>query len=116
VHFQGYRFGRQLARYIAAGDVFVFPSRTDTFGLVMLEALACGLPVAAYPVQGPLDVLRQGVTGVLDEDLRRASLQALELDRTACREQALHCSWSEASRQFLDNLVSCNGSSAISRA
>lgn len=107
VYFPGYRFGRELARYIAAGDVFVFPSRTDTFGLVMLEAMACGLPVAAYPVQGPLDVVRQGVTGIMDEDLRRAALQALELDRTACRRQALHYSWARATTQFLDNLVSC---------
>lgn len=112
VHFPGYRFGRELARLIAAGDVFVFPSRTDTFGLVMLEAMACGLPVAAYPVQGPIDVVRQRLTGVLNADLRRAALQALELDRAACRAEALHYSWAAASQQFLDNLVPVNAGGA----
>jgi glycosyltransferase involved in cell wall biosynthesis len=105
VRFPGYLFGRELARHIAAGDVFVFPSRTDTFGLVMLEAMACGLPVAAYPVQGPADVVRQGVTGVLHEDLRIAATKALELDRAACREVALGYSWEAASAQFRNNLV-----------
>lgn len=108
-HFPGYRFGRDLARLIAACDVFVFPSRTDTFGLVMLEAMACGLPVAAYPVQGPIDIVRQGLNGSLNADLRRAALQALELDRAACREEALHYSWEAASSQFLNNLVPVNG-------
>ena len=78
--FVGYKFGDELAAHIAAADVFVFPSRTDTFGLVLLEALACGVPVAAYPVTGPIDVVQDGVTGVLDEDLRAATLRALQLD------------------------------------
>lgn len=105
VLFTGYRFGKELARHLAAADVFVFPSRTDTFGLVMLEAMACGVPVAAYPVQGPLDVVQNGETGILNEDLRAAALAALELDSKRCREEAYKYSWEAASRQFLNNLV-----------
>ncbi|MGD2056606.1 MAG: glycosyltransferase family 1 protein [Gammaproteobacteria bacterium] len=105
VLFAGYRFGRELARYLAAADVFVFPSRTDTFGLVMLEAMACGVPVAAFPVTGPVDVVTPGETGILDEDLRRAALEALELDRKRCRSEALQHTWAASARQFLNNLV-----------
>jgi glycosyltransferase involved in cell wall biosynthesis len=105
VHFTGYRYGEELAATIAAADVFVFPSLTDTFGLVMLEAMACGLPVAAFPVTGPLDVVEQGVTGILDPDLRRAALAALELDPGACIEQARRCTWEAATRQFEGHLV-----------
>ena len=82
--------------HVAAADVFVFPSRTDTFGLVLLEAMACGVPVAAYPVTGPIDVVADGVTGVLDEDLRVAALAALTIDPEACREHALEHSWEAA--------------------
>lgn len=103
--FLGYRFGEELAGIVAAADVFVFPSRTDTFGLVLLEAMACGVPVAAYPVTGPIDVVRQGVTGVLDEDLQAATLAALKLDRKACRAQALENTWELATRQFLSHLA-----------
>jgi 1,2-diacylglycerol 3-alpha-glucosyltransferase/glucuronosyltransferase len=103
--FAGYKFGKDLARLIAAADVFVFPSRTDTFGLVMLEAMACGVPVAAFPVTGPVDVVSHGVTGILNEDLRAAALAALELDRGRCRAEALKHTWAESSRQFSDNLV-----------
>jgi glycosyltransferase involved in cell wall biosynthesis len=103
--FTGYRFGKELVRLLAAADVFVFPSRTDTFGLVMLEAMACGVPVAAFPVTGPVDVVTRGVTGILDEDLRTAALAALELDRRQCRTEALKHTWAESSRQFSDNLV-----------
>jgi glycosyltransferase involved in cell wall biosynthesis len=85
--------------------VFVFPSRTDTFGLVLLEAMACGLPVAAYPVTGPVDVVVQGVTGVLADDLRAAALAALELDRDACRRHALTYSWEACTGQFLRALA-----------
>ncbi|MGD8619073.1 MAG: glycosyltransferase family 1 protein [Gammaproteobacteria bacterium] len=109
VLFAGYRFGRELASYMAGADVFVFPSRTDTFGLVMIEAMACGLPVAAFPVQGPLDIVQPGETGILSEDLRAAALQALDLDRGRCREAARNYSWEAASRQFLDNLAPVNG-------
>ncbi len=105
VLFAGYRFGSELARFVASADVFVFPSLTDTFGLVMLEAMACGVPVAAFPVTGPLDVVTHGETGMLDEDLRTAALAALDLDRRHCREEALRHTWQAASRQFLDNLV-----------
>jgi glycosyltransferase involved in cell wall biosynthesis len=103
--FRGYRHGEDLASHIAASDVFVFPSRTDTFGLVLLEAMACGVPVAAYPVTGPVDVVVDGVTGVLSEDLRGASLAALQLDPAACRAHALQHSWEASTRQFLAALA-----------
>jgi glycosyltransferase involved in cell wall biosynthesis len=103
--FAGYRYGEELASYVAASDVFVFPSRTDTFGLVLLEAMACGIPVAAHPVPGPVDVVTDGVTGVLDEDLRAAALAALKLSPDACRAHALRHSWPAATAQFLANLV-----------
>jgi glycosyltransferase involved in cell wall biosynthesis len=103
--FTGYRFGDELARHVAAADVFVFPSRTDTFGLVLLEAMACGVPVAAYPVTGPIDVVVNGVTGVLSEDLQAAALAALNLDRRACREHALCYTWEAATRQFVASLA-----------
>lgn len=103
--FLGYRFGAELARSLSSADAFVFPSRTDTFGLVMLEAMACGTPVAAYPVTGPIDVVKPGVTGVLDEDLKAAALAALALDRDACRREAEGWTWARASAQFLSYLV-----------
>jgi glycosyltransferase involved in cell wall biosynthesis len=103
--FVGYRYGAELAAYIAASDVFVFPSRTDTFGLVMLEAMACGVPVAAYPVTGPIDVVQPGITGVLHADLREATLAALELDPAGCRAYALEHTWEAATRQFFANLA-----------
>lgn len=112
-HFAGYRFGEDLAAQLAAGDVFVFPSRTDTFGLVNLEAMACGLPVAAYPVTGPIDVVDDGVTGALDEDLGRAALRALAVDPQACRERALRSSWEANTRQFEGNLVCCRGGAPL---
>jgi glycosyltransferase involved in cell wall biosynthesis len=98
--FLGFRFGPELSRLLAGGDVFVFPSTTDTFGLVMLEAMACGLPVAALPVDGPIDVIRHGETGILDENLTTACLAALQLDRHACREFAESHSWRRATAQF----------------
>jgi glycosyltransferase involved in cell wall biosynthesis len=105
--FTGPRFGAELARSYAGGDVFVFPSLTDTFGLVLLEALACGTPVAAYPVTGPLDVLAgvDGRVGAIDVDLRAACLRALEADRTACRSHAEGFSWRACAELFLANLT-----------
>lgn len=102
--FVGAKIGEDLARHYAAADVFVFPSRTETFGLVMLEALASGVPVAAYPVQGPLDIVTNPEVGVLDEDLAVAARRALGLSAERCREHALGYSWSESARQFLGNL------------
>lgn len=103
-HFAGKQVGEALARHYAASDVFVFPSRTDTFGLVLLEALACGLPVAAYPVPGPLDVIGEGGSGCLDEDLRKAAIAALDIPRTECRRYALNFTWSACATQFLQSL------------
>lgn len=94
----------ELARYYAAADVFVFPSKTDTFGLVLLEALACGLPVAAYPVTGPVDVIGNSDAGALDDDLRAACLRALDIPRERARAHALNFSWAEAARQFAEHL------------
>ena len=104
-HFLGYRMGVELAQLLSGADVLVFPSRTDTFGLVMVEALACGVPVAAFPVPGPQDVLEPGVTGVLHADLAVAIGGALRLDRRACAARARLFSWHAASQQFLDALV-----------
>jgi glycosyltransferase involved in cell wall biosynthesis len=103
--FLGQRTGEDLARIYAASDVFVFPSRTDTFGLVLLEALASGTPVAAYPVQGPLDVLGEADIAVLDEDLRSACLAALRIQREDCRAFAMARSWRASTEQFLGNLA-----------
>lgn len=105
VRFTGYLHGETLAATLAGADVFVFPSRTDTFGLVLLEAMACGLPVAAYPVTGPVDVVRDGVTGALDEDLDAAVRRALGCDPAACVAHAARYSWAAAAAQFLANLV-----------
>ncbi len=104
-HFVGYKFGAELAAHLAATDVFVFPSRTDTFGLVLLEALACGVPVAAYPATGPIDVIENGATGALEEDLRAAALAALQLDPAHCRAFALAHTWEAATQEFVGNLV-----------
>jgi len=103
-HFLGRREGSELAAVYAAADVFVFPSRTDTFGLVMLEALASGLPIAAFPVAGPRDVLSGGDVGVLDDDLRVAALSALSIPHERCRDYALNFTWRACARQFLENL------------
>lgn len=105
VQFTGALFGRELAAATAGGDVFVFPSLTDTFGLVMLEAMACGLPVAAFPVTGPIDVVSRGVSGVLDNDLRRAVLAALELRREDCVQYARRHTWRRCTEVFLASLV-----------
>jgi glycosyltransferase involved in cell wall biosynthesis len=95
----------ELSRYFSAADVFVFPSQTDTFGLVMLEALASGVPVAAFPVTGPVDVLGQSGAGVLDNDLAQAARQALSIDPGLCRAHALSFSWDRVTEQFLQFLA-----------
>jgi glycosyltransferase involved in cell wall biosynthesis len=102
--FFGMKTGDDLAWHYAQADAFVFPSRTDTFGLVMLEAMACGTPVAAYPVTGPIDVVRPGMSGVLDDDLRRAAVAALALPRDGVRAHALESSWRRSTAQFVANL------------
>ncbi len=94
----------ELAALYAAADVFVFPSRTDTFGLVLLEALASGVPIAAYPVPGPLDIVGDSGVGALDEDLRAAALAALAIPHERCRAHALNFTWRNSARQFLANL------------
>jgi glycosyltransferase involved in cell wall biosynthesis len=102
--FLGEKTGQDLTSHLAAADVFVFPSLTDTFGVVQLEALACGTPVAAFPVTGPLDVIADHPVGALDTDLRNACLRALGISRQACRSFALERSWENSARQFIGNL------------
>lgn len=105
VVFLGEQFGEQLAETYAAADAFVFPSRTDTFGLVLLEALASGVPVAAFPVTGPRDVIGNAPVGILDDDLREACLAALTLSRDDCRAFALARSWEASAQAFLNNVL-----------
>ncbi len=102
--FPGVKSGEELARYYASADVFVFPSRTDTFGLVLIEALASGVPVAAFPVPGPLDVIGNSGAGCLNDDLWIAAMTALSVDRNLCRDHARQFSWETSARQFLGNL------------
>lgn len=100
--FLGARHGDALAEIYAAADVFVFPSRTDTYGLVLLEALASGVPVAAFPAAAPRDVIGEAPVGALDEDLRRACLEALQCSRDDCRDFAEGMTWEESARIFLE--------------
>ena len=100
VIFTGAKFNKELAAYLAAGDVFVFPSKTDTFGLVILEAMACGLPVAAFPVTGPKDIVIHGKTGQLNWDLQAAALDALKLQKTDCIAYAREHDWLKSSEKF----------------
>lgn len=111
VVFVGPRYGTALARSYAGADVFVFPSLTDTFGLVILESLACGTPVAAYPVTGPMDVMANanGTIGAMNSDLRTAALEALRADRAACRAHAERYSWRSCAEIFLSHLVPIRG-------
>ncbi|MEM1356285.1 MAG: glycosyltransferase family 1 protein [Planctomycetota bacterium] len=104
-HFVGYKFGEDLAAHYAAGDVFVFPSKTDTFGVVMLEANACGLPIAAYPVTGPIDVVQQGSTGFVYTDLREAAVEALQLKSEDCIGFAQRNSWGRCAQTVVDHLA-----------
>ncbi len=102
--FLGARPHASLPAFYAGADVFVFPSRTDTFGLVLIEALACGLPVAAFPAPGPVDVIGESGVGVIGNDLQAAALAALAIDRVACRRHAENFTWARATDQFLANL------------
>jgi glycosyltransferase involved in cell wall biosynthesis len=104
VNYLGVLQQEELAKVYAAADVFVFPSKTDTFGLVLLEAMACGLPVAAFPVTGPIDVLGDSEAGVMRENLQEACLLALRIPKAEARKHAEKFSWKVASEQFLDHL------------
>jgi glycosyltransferase involved in cell wall biosynthesis len=105
VKFVGFKTGKDLAEYYANADVFVFPSQWETFGIVMIEAMACGTPVAAYPCQGPMDVVEQGVTGFMEEDLATAVHRCIGLNRDKVYEGSKHWSWNNAWKIFKDNLV-----------
>lgn len=102
--FTGPQFGEVLAEYFASSDVFVFPSVTDTFGNVLLEALASGVPVAAYPVTGPKDIVTQGEVGCLSDDLGEAAMGALKIDRAVCRAYAERFSWEACAYDFAHNI------------
>lgn len=113
VVFLGEKKGADLTAHLAAADVFVFPSLTDTFGVVQLEALACGTPVAAFPVTGPKDVIADHPIGAIDHDLREACLRALTMSRETCRNFALERSWENSARQFVGNLTSLQPSRVL---
>ncbi|MGJ3265694.1 MAG: glycosyltransferase family 4 protein [Salinarimonas sp.] len=113
VRFLGARTGEALAEVYSSADVFVFPSLTDTFGIVLLEALASGLPIAAYPVTGPLDVVGDSGCGVLDRDLRKAALAALEIPPDRCRAYGETFTWHESARQFFGNVRQAAGDDPV---
>jgi len=104
--FVGYKQGQELVDYYNQADVFVFPSRADTFGLVMIEAMAQGCPVAAFPVQGPVDIVENGVNGYMDSDLKNAVELCLTLDRQVVKKSSQHWTWAECWRIFKENLIS----------
>ena len=111
--FIGYKKGQELVDWLALSDVVVFPSRTETLGLVVLEALACGVPVAAHDVMGPRDIITHGVDGYLHEDLEKAALACLFLSGAACRRKALQYSWERSAEAFIRNLVPAHLSPAV---
>ncbi len=104
--FVGYKHGQELVDHLSLADVFVFPSRTETFGLVALEALACGLPVAAHDAMGPRDIITEGKDGYLSDDLRTAAMKCLELSREDCRRKAEQYSWEHSADALIKNLFS----------
>ena len=104
-HFVGYKKGQELVDWLSLCDVFVFPSRSETFGLVVVEALACGIPVAAHDVTGPRDIIERGVDGFLSDDLQEAALACLQLSADACRAKALQYSWEASADAFIRGLV-----------
>lgn len=105
VIFVGMKTGKELAEYYANSDVFVFSSMTDTFGVVIIESIACGTPVAAYPVPGPIDILQEGITGSMNSDLRSAVEKCLMIDRHTVEQNSHEWTWKECWRIFRDNLV-----------
>jgi len=105
VLFTGYKKGQELVDLLSVSDVFVLPSKTDTFGLTIVEAMACGLPVAAYNVQGPRDIISDGVDGFLGDDLQANAVKCLNLNREACRKKALSYSWENSGEEFIKYLV-----------
>lgn len=114
-HWLGYRKGQALINEYAKADVFVFPSLTDTFGLVMLEAMACGTPVAAFPVTGPIDVVQNGVNGCLDNDLAAAIAGALRVDRESCRKFAGQNDWRVVTARMANQLVNLDGTPLLDK-
>jgi glycosyltransferase involved in cell wall biosynthesis len=102
IRFLGYKFGEELARCYQLADVFVFPSRVDTYGIVILEAMACGTPVAAYPVTGPIDQIQNGVNGFVDVDLSTAVCFALEVDRGSTHLSVRDKNWKKSASQFVE--------------
>ena len=102
--FVGYKHGQELVDWLSLADVFVFPSRTETFGLVALEALACGIPVAAHDVMGPRDIITVGKDGYFGDDLQEAALKCLDLSPANCRAKALQYSWEHSADAFIENL------------
>ena len=108
VEFLGYKFGKELAEIYSNACVKVFPSRTDTFGIVMIEANACGTPVAGYPVTGPIDVVKNGVNGYLDNDLKQAIEQAQKVDPKSCIAYSKKYSWDDVASNFISTISTAN--------
>jgi glycosyltransferase involved in cell wall biosynthesis len=105
VHFVGFKTGEALSRYYSNAEVFVFPSQWETFGIVMIEAMACGTPVAAYPCQGPQDVIDQGMTGFMNENLKEAVSDCLQLNRQSVENYSKRWTWEAAWEIFKNNLI-----------